>query len=100
MLIYKKEVTSTLLLISLIGVSQFLLLPYVQLSANQHMNSGPCIGAIYLFLAVTLLVYSLVCFIKKCKINYLVFLLAFSLTCSYYGWTFFGIFCTKCAALG
>lgn len=76
------------------------LLPYAQETANQHINMGPFLGAIYYALSVVMLLLGIRSAINHKGILSVLLYAGFILSLCMYGYQLSSLYCLGCANCG
>ncbi|MDB5256788.1 MAG: hypothetical protein JWM14_1483 [Chitinophagaceae bacterium] len=100
MKIVTKEFYAVLFICILNGFIYFLLLPYVQQTANSHLNAGPFYGTISYLLSIISLVTGLSISVKYKSVKFLLFFFLLSGTFCYWGYKLCSLYCEGCMNSG
>ena len=96
----KKETYLIIIIILLNLLTYFSLIPYVQKTANSHMNSGPFFGMIYYILAGVMLLFGLNELIKRKNTQGFILLFIFAVSLAIWGYKLHVTMCLSCLLNG
>ena len=83
-------------LIAVNALIYFLLLPYVQNSANSHINSGPLFGAACYVISGLLLLFGFYALVRHNEYSFFMLLLLFAATLIFWGYRLSSLMCLGC----
>jgi hypothetical protein len=100
MIVSKRTYVFAVVLLLLInGFTCLLLLPYIQQTANSHVNAGPGIAILYYIIGTILLLVSIRWYIRMNNVTLFVLHLLIVATFIRWGYILSSIYCMKCAIM-
>jgi hypothetical protein len=96
----KKDAYISMIMVATNLLTYFLLIPYVQKTANSHINSGPFFGTSYYILAGLLLLFGLNELIKRKNYQRFILLFIFAISLSIWAYKLHAIECLSCLLNG
>ena len=100
MKISKKVTYILIIMVAMNLLTYFFLVPYVQKTANSHMNSGPFFGTSYYILAGVMLLFGLNELIRRKSDQHFILLFIFAVSLTIWAFKLHATMCLSCLLNG